>query len=475
MEERFMKKNILIISVLALGAMTASCGFLDEELKGDYTSETYYSNSEQAVMATNAIYNGLYGNTLWHFGDVASDDSVKGGNAGDQADITSIDNFTAVSDNGCLSTYWQKGYELIARANNVIEFVPAINMEETLKARLIAEAKFLRAYQYFNLVNIFGPLPLKTKPQLTSDAIHVGLSPVEDVYSLIVSDLNAAIKDLPESYITDKGRATVGSARALLAKVYLFQKNYSGCLEQIQAVKALGLYELVEDYSSLFADGGEDTPECIFAIRYSNDNTASLGNNLNVWFSPAEEGGYYFNAPTQDYVNCFTETTTDGKTDPRLDASIGRDGQPWFNDNTFNKSWSEATGYLVKKYNERLSETLAKAQSTVPQHIIRYADVLLMEAEALNESGKSGADEPLNQVRARAGLAATSASTQADLRNAIRVERRRELGFEFHRWFDVMRYGKEYAQSVLPDLPKDTERFYFPIPIGETETNQGLK
>lgn len=472
-----MKKIIyMTISGACMLAATSCESFLDEGLKGDYSSENYYTSAVQAEMAVNAVYNSLYGNTLWIFGDVASDDAVKGGNAGDQADINNIDDFSAVADNGCLGTYWQSAYETVARANNVIANVPGVNMDEAVKANLIAQAKFLRAYAYFNLVNIFGQVPLKLKPQTTSDAIHVGLSSIDKIYSQIDQDLTDAKNALPVA-ATEAGRATKGAAFALLAKSKLFQKDWKTCADYADSVEKTGVYDLVKNYANLFKAGAEDSVECVFAIRYGNTADASLGNNLNVWFSPATEGGYYFDAPTQAYVDCFSEKTADGKVDPRLDASIGREGQPWFNGTTFSSEWSEATGYLVKKYDEDLSETQAKSQSTIPQHLIRYADVLLMHAEALNEQNNpSEAAKYVNKVRERAGLAATSATSQSAMRDVIRVERRRELGFEFHRFFDVMRYGKEYAESVLGDSFKWSEpRFYYPIPQSETETNKALQ
>lgn len=472
-----MKKIIYMTISGACMLATTSCeSFLDEGLKGDYSSENYYTSAVQAEMAVNAVYNSLYGNTLWIFGDVASDDAVKGGNAGDQADINNIDDFSAVADNGCLGTYWQSTYETVARANNVIANVPGVNMDEAVKANLIAQAKFLRAYAYFNLVNIFGQVPLKLKPQTTSDAIHVGLSSIDKIYSQIDEDFTDAKNALPVT-ATEAGRATKGAAFALLAKSKLFQKDWKTCADYADSVEKTGVYDLVKNYANLFKAGAEDSVECVFAIRYGNTADASLGNNLNVWFSPATEGGYYFDAPTQAYVDCFSEKTADGKVDPRLDASIGREGQPWFNGTTFSSEWSEATGYLVKKYDEDLSETQAKSQSTIPQHLIRYADVLLMHAEALNEQNNpSEAAKYVNKVRERAGLAATSATSQSAMRDVIRVERRRELGFEFHRFFDVMRYGKEYAESVLGDSFKWSEpRFYYPIPQSETETNKALQ
>lgn len=472
-----MKKILYAASLFAaLSVSAVSCGFLDEDLKGGFTSETFYKDPNNAPYAVNAVYNSLYDHKLWIFADVASDDSVKGGNAGDQADINAIDNFTATADNGPISEFWQHTYETINRANNVITYVAAVSgLQDDLKADYVAQAKFFRAYSYFNLVNIFGKVPLKLLPQNTEANIHVGLSEIPAIYARIDSDLEEAAAVLPAVRSTsDAGRVTKGAALALLAKSRLYQKDYTGCLDAIGQIEELGIYDLEPNYSDLFRRGGEDSPESIFAIRYVNNTTAQIGNSLNVWFAPSGVGGYYFNAPTQSFVDNFDELTADSETDPRLDASIGRDGQPWFGE-TFSRTWSEATGYLVKKYHEALPEGEAIAQSTIPQHILRYADVLLMKAEALNESSAAGADVPLNRVRDRAGLAPVSGLSAQALRTLIRKERRRELGFEFQRFFDVMRYGKEYAKSVLPDIPWDSDRYYCPLPQSETDINTAIK
>lgn len=467
-------KIIKITAVLGATLALASCsGFLDEDLKGSYTSKNLYTTESKALATVNGVYNSLYGNTQWIFGDVASDDAVKGGNAGDQAEIDRIDDFTANADNGVISTYWQNTYETIARANNAIAEIGAMTFkDETLRNRYVAEAKLLRAYSYFNLVNIFGKVPLKTEPQNSVSGIYVGLSEIDRIYSKIDEDLSEAAAALPKVYPTEAGRVTSGTAYGLLAKSKLFQKKYNEALAAIQSLQELGIYSLESNYADLFKAGAEDSKESIFAIRYVNNTSVSLGNNLNVWFSPAAEGGYYFNAPTQDYVNCF-----DDANDIRLDASIGREGKPWFNEKTFSQTWSEATGYLVKKYNEDMSEGFAKSQSVVPQHILRYADIILMKAEALNETGKtSEALEELKAIRLRAGISPVPASNQDAARELIRQERRRELGFEFHRFFDVVRYGKEYAVSALGENFKwESDRYYFPIPQAEIETNTEIK
>lgn len=474
-------KRVIYLFAFLVPALFSSCNdILNEELKGSYGSENFYASKSSAEMAVNAVYNSLYGSTLWIFGDVASDDAVKGGNAGDQGDINFINNFSASTDNGCLSTFWQATYETISRANNVIAYVPPMNIDTTMRKRLVGEAKFLRAYSYFNLVNIFGKVPLKLEPQHTESTIYVGLSEVSDIYAQIEKDLRDAISSLPESYPLEKGRVTKGAAYGMLAKVDLYQKKYSDCLTNINALESLGQYRLVKNYADLFKSGAEDSSEVIFGLRFVNTTETSLGNNLNVWLSPSLEGGYYFDAPTQSYVDAFNEKTVGGQDDPRLDASIGRDGKPWFNNTVFSSSWSEATGYLVRKYDENTVAGLAKAQSTVPYHYMRYADILLMKAEALNELG--GADAvtkaaaEVNKVRARANIASTTANTQSAMREVIRNERRKELGFEFHRFFDLMRYGKDAAEAALGSDLKWTEpRFYFPIPQSELDTNSAIK
>lgn len=476
-----MYKKVYGIGLLLITLSWISCDdFLNTELKGEYSTSNYYTSEQNAVMAVNAIYNSLYGNTLWIFGDVASDDAVKGGNAGDQADINAINDFSARSDNGVLNTYWKAAYETVSRANNAIANIPAVAMDQATKDRLSGEAKFLRAWSYFNLTNIFGKVPLKLQPQTNTSTIFTGLSEVDAIYARIEKDLNEAIAVLPDQYTADKGRVTKGAAYALLAKVQLYQKKYSASLVTIEALETLKMYDLVGNYADLFRAGAEDSVEVIWGLRYINNTEVSLGNNLNVWFSPSTEGGYYFNAPTQNYVDAFNEKTQSGQDDPRLDASIGRQGKPWFNNTTFSAAWSEATGYLVRKYNEDRIPGVAKSQSTVPYHAIRYADILLMKAEALNEAGGADAitkaSAELNKVRSRAGLAPVNVTTQAALRTIIRNERRKELGFEFHRFFDLMRWGQEAAEAALGDDFNWTEpRFYFPIPQSELDTNQALK
>lgn len=270
-----------------------------------------------------------------------------------------------MADNGILGDYWTYLYEGVARANNAIAYIPGIQMDEELKSRLIGEAKFLRALNYFHIVNIWGAVPLRTEPN-AADNGNLALSDVETVYAKIESDLSDVIAStVPISYSgEDAGRVTQGAAYALRAKVHLFRQNWGACLSDIESLEALHQYELAESYQELFVPGAEDNKEVIFAARHLSGQNPGLGNILNVYFAPSVETGYYFNAPTQSFVDCFNEQTEEGETDPRLDISIGRPGQPWVNGDTFDASWSP-TGYLVKSTNSRFPKSRSERRATV--------------------------------------------------------------------------------------------------------------
>jgi hypothetical protein len=352
-------------------------------------------------------------------------------------------------------------------------------MDIPLKSRYIGEAKFLRAFSYFWLVNLFGEVPYKDRPQTTAAAIHVGLSNADFIYSKMESDLRDATASLPVSYVTEKGRITRGAAFAMLAKVYLFQKKYAGCLEMIDSLENLHHYAFLSHYEDLFKSGAEDSTEAIFGLQFGNSSEFIIGNRFSVCTAPLNIGGWYFDQPTQSFVDCFTEQTTDGADDPRLDASIGRDEKPWFDGTIFSAEWS-ATGYIVKKYLEDNPDKIQIAYCTVPYHYLRWADVLLMKAEALNELSRPVAEviASLNEVRRRAHLADIPATeSNGNLRRIIRLERRHEMGFECHRFFDIMRYGKDYALDALaPEgLTWQELHFCFPIPQAERDANEAIK
>jgi hypothetical protein len=359
-------------------------------------------------------------------------------------------------------------------------------MDEVLKNRIIGEAKFIRAYNYFNLVNIFGKVPLKLLPPVTQDAIHVPLSEVSVIYQQIEKDLTEAAAVLPVSYASnEKGRITQGAALAMLGKVNLYQQKWADALGYFHQVENLGIYGLLPGYADNFKIAFENSKESIFEIQHLSGQNPGEGSGLNQWFGPAPRG-YYFNAPTQLLVDAF-EKTTNGEVDPRLDASLGRDGQPWLNGETFSSTWSPATGYLTKKHQQPDSEVPISGDGNLNYIYMRYADVLLMKAEAFNETNNAdSALANLNKVRQRARasyngippadlLPDITTTDNAQLRDLIRKERRVEMAQEFHRYFDLMRWGKSYAEAALgADFNYDTKR-YLPLPQAEIDANQALK
>lgn len=478
----------IVILLISLG----SCNdFLTEDLKGTFSTDTFYQNDKQAIQAINGVYHAITfrnsENAIWVFGDIAADDAVKGGNPGDQSEISYIDDFTADANNGIIGDYWSFAYEAIARANNVIANVPGVSMEDGLKNRIIGEAKFIRAYSYYNLVNIFGEVPLKLLPQLTQETIHVPLSDVTAIYQQIEKDLSDAAAVLPVSYnSSDVGRVTRGAALAMLGKVNLYQQKWAVAISYFQQLEGLGIYGLLPGYADNFKWANENSIESIFEIQHLAGQSPLTGSALNQWFAPATESGYYFDAPTQSLVDAFEKSST-GEVDPRLDATLGRDGQPWLNGETFSATWSP-TGYLTKKHQQPLAEipSSLKGDGDLNYIYLRYADVLLMKAEAFIETGQAdSALANLNKVRQRAResfdgtppadlLEDITSTDQNIIINVIYNERRVELGQEFHRYFDLMRWGKEIAEAALgPDFNYETNR-YFPLPQAEIDANQAI-
>lgn len=493
------KMNFKILSSFTLLLLLGCNDFLTTELQGVYTNTSFYQTKEHAIFAINSTYEVIafknINNNLWVFGDVASDDALKGGNPGDQSDIGFIDEFNINADNGFIESIWKHYYEGVVRANKVIFHVPGIDMDDGLKQRIVGEAKFLRAYLYFHLVNVFGEVPLKTEPAFTDEDLHVPVSDVTTIYQQIELDLFDASSILPVSYSTDVGRATKGAALGLYAKVLLFQEKWQESLDAVTEVEAMG-YTLVSSYKQNFEVLTENNSESVFEIQHMTGQVPFLGSNLNQWFSPIVENGYFFNAPTQNFVDEF-EVTVGGIVDPRLDYTVGRENQKWVNGEDFLPEWSPATGHLQRKHVQPLLEIGKgiKGDGDLNYTFMRFAEILLIKAEALNELNRGAeALAPLNQIRKRAresylfddnlpGFGAIPTdllpdltfTDQSTLRVSIQHERRVELGFEFHRYYDLMRYGAAIAEAALSDTNFNyaTHR-YFPIPQSEVDTNNSI-
>ncbi len=496
------KKYIYV--VIASGLFFAGCKkALDQPILGTYQADKYFTSLANANAAVNAAYVPLnytdaFSNELWVLGDVASDDAVKGGLAGDQADIDRINNFDIITTNSAVESVWGRYYDGISKANFVVQGLPADNktVSDADKATIIAQAKFLRAYYYFTLTNSYGDIPLRLQVA-TADNLGSPALPQTQIYAQVEKDCMEAAAALPATWTgANIGRATKGAALSLLAKTYLFEAKFTLAASTAQQVEALGIYDLTAKFTDNFTAGTKNNKEAIFSILHTAGLSPKQGNGLNQAFAPRGAlNGYGFFQPTQSLVDNFEKSAT-GVVDPRLDYTVGRAGQPYF-DSQFDASWT-ATGYITKKQIQPLSEISAstKGDGNLNVEAIRFADVLLIEAEALNEAGNSAAAlVPLNKIRKRAResylndntltgfgtiptglLPDITTTSQTQLRDLIRRERRSELALEFGRFFDLIRYGSAYATNALKDTPNFNfaNNKFFPIPQSERSTNKLL-
>ena len=493
----------LALTSLLLLIVAAGCKkVLNQPVLGNYEAANFFTSDANARASVNAAYNTLTftdasSNAIWVLGDVASDDAIKGGLPGDQADFDNVDKFNILPSNSAVESVWKRYYDGVLKCNVVVDGLPAASatVSDAVKTSGVAQAKFLRAYYYFTLTSTYGEIPLRVKVEMP-DELQSPAVPQTQVYAQIVSDLNSAAAVLPVAWSgADLGRATKGAALSLLSKAYLFQQKWDSAALAAQQVEALNIYKLTSNYRDNFSAATKNNSEAVFSAWHVSGANPFQGNTLNQWMAPRSLNGYGFFYPTQSLVSNF-EKSTAGVDDPRLDYTVARSGHPYF-DQAFNPAWT-STGYLTKKHIQPLTEipTNIKGNGSLNYEIIRFAELLLIEAEALNEAGKSAAAlVPLNAVRKRAresylydaslqgfGTVPTgllpdiTATNQAQLRDIIRRERRSELALEFHRFYDLSRYGSAYAASALSDVPNfnwNTNKF-FPIPQSERDTNKKL-
>ncbi|MDF9797273.1 hypothetical protein OKW21_002536 [Catalinimonas alkaloidigena] len=485
-------KSFIILLVTGGLLVLSSCeDFLEKEPLGDLTTEAFYESQDDAVLATNAIYNAY---RAWFvtggfpIADIMSDDMVKGSSPADAAFLSDINNFNFTPGEGAFSNIWSALFVGVRRANIVLEEVPDIEMDENLKSRLLAEARFLRAAFYFELARSYGDLPkvLSSKPERNLSRV-----PRDEIYNeIIIPDLQYAIENLPrksEYGDADLGRATQGASQALLAKVYLYRQNFSEAQALAEAVISSGEYSLPDSFAEEFAPTQVQGPGAVFEISAIQDNFSNGGNQYGqtqgvrgtVLVNGEPVGkGWGFGRPTLDLINFYEEG------DPRMDASIiflgdtiygevivGDGGTP---DTTYNESGEIEQ---LETYNQKVfMPGIQDAQFGYNRKILRYAEVLLIAAEAANENGNTAqALEYLNQVRSRAFGDASAAITETDqsaLRQLIYDERRAELALEGERFYDLVRTGR--AVEVLGPLGFQAGRNeLFPVPQSEIDITEG--
>jgi starch-binding outer membrane protein, SusD/RagB family len=487
-----MKKLALFLG-LALGVIACQKDFLDKKPIVGVTEENFYRNEADAIAAVNAAYATLQfqispaGHFRWFWGDIMSDDAVKGGSGdNDTNSLLQLESFKGPTNTDLLESEWSANYEGIYRANVVLERVPPIEMDARLKARILAEAKFIRAWNFYNLVTMFGGVPL-VDHVLAPSEYDMPRASAAEVWDLVQRDLSEASKDLwlrSEYPAADLGRITKGAAQALLVKTQLWRKNWTEAKNIAAEIIASDEYKLVSDYADIFTLDGENNSESIFEIQYMNasggnwgKNNANEGGFTNVFQrARGQFAGYGFNIPTQDFVDEFFK---EGFEDPRLKSTVFRVGEPMGDRGIFTLA---ATGdlphlYYPKKYFNNKSEDAPfgdpNPNGGSNDRVIRYADVLLMHAEAAAQlSDDMAAHKSLNLVRSRVGIPAITV-TGAALQEAIQRERRIELGLESHRFFDLVRTGK--ASQVLGPLGfKAGTNELFPIPASQILATGGI-
>ena len=479
-----MKTNIKYLFVIYLYVLSScSSDFTDLSPISDIATTNFYQTADDFKAALSGAYsslqdNGVYGRDYYVFGDIPSDDTrpVVSGSVTDQDEF---DRFYIRTTNPYISACWNDCYKGIFRCNAILDRIDAIEMDADLKGRYVAEARFLRAIIYFKLVRVFGDVPLVLNEITDPDqGYEYGRTPKAEVYTQIEQDLNDAAAVLPLSYSSsdDVGRATKGAAQAFLGYVLLTQNNYSDAAIELKKVIDLGIYDLLDDYADCFKAEGKNHEESVFDVQYKAGGLDE-GNPLPNSFAPENSGNAVINfggggnnRPTEDLEQAYEEG------DLRKDASM----QTYY----INTDGERVDYYYVSKY---WDAPVTSGDNNNNYPLIRYADILLMYAECLNEQGYQaggGAFDYLNDVRDRAGLddlTAEEVPDQGAFRLAMEHERRMEFAFEGRRWFDLVRTGRALpvlnskADEInIQDAPLTVENLVFPVPQSQIDINSDM-
>lgn len=487
-----MKKTFLAIGLLCLAAISCKQDFLDRSPKGQLTFDTFFETEDHAVWATNAVYAQFREWDCIAFPwigatDIMSDDANKGSAPNDALYMLELDEFTLDATHTVPAQLWKGYFHAIFRANLAIENIPKIDMDEALKNRLLGECRFLRAYSYFLLVQWFGDLPLVTRPLADSEYFSLKREPKAAIFNFIEADLRAAMDALPkksEQAAGDKGRATRGSAQGFLAKLMMVKHDFPQAETVLTDLISSGEYSLLTKYSDNFVYVGELGAESVFEIPTVATPAPVAGPgaspfNMIQGVRGVPNLGWGFNAPSTDFVNSFEPG------DPRRRATVLAPGE------------QTPDGLFIVENNPDILDTEERynKKAWVPAHpglqdngpgnirILRFADLVLLAAEALNENGKTAEALLLvNQIRARARgtntfiLKDLTTTNQAELREKIYRERRAELGMEQNRWFDLLRWGRagQVMKPLKPDF-SDMKNELLPVPQAEIDLAPGLR
>ncbi|MCZ4245636.1 RagB/SusD family nutrient uptake outer membrane protein [Pedobacter punctiformis] len=468
--------KLKIYSIIAAGTITlalSSCkkDFLDKQPISQVTPDVAFADAAAAEKLIQGVYDGMYNDFhIMDFmtnGDVVADNCYAGG---DNPNNIQLDLFTVSNTNANVSRDYTALYKDIKNCNLVTDNVPKIadpklDVNDRRK-QILAEARILRAYLYFNIVRLWGSAPLVVKIPVTTEDLSPSKATADQIYAQIIADLEYGAANARTTAAT-KGIMTKGVANALLAKVYATKTNpdWAKVITYADAVIGGG-YSLVSNYDFLWDSQHKNNSEAIWEMQY--DGWGGLHGN---WMPSQLFGAGWkkFNTPTNDLVNVFNAENDV----VRKKSSILIDGIGWDDD-----YWKDAAVYPhINKY---------RADDKTDTYLLRLADIMLLKAEALNEasaSGWSSAKDIVNTIRGRVNLGATPATDQASMRLAIEKERRLELAFEGHRWYDLLRTNRAIA---VMNAQKDgngnalnynvtAAKLLFPIPQTELDRNPNLR
>ena len=528
---QYIKCVAIVVSAISL---TSCHDWLTEDTPGTNNRSEYFTSINTAENVVNAAYVPLaweYGGTYyseWYFGDIVSDDALKGGQSvTDGGDAYDMENFKTNTNNELVLEFYRAQWQGVARCNLALEEIPKTRIDESsdtevaLRSRYMGEVHFLRAYYYFRLLRLFGGMPLIDYVVDSSNKWAQTRATRDETFQFIIDDLKMANELLVKKSTMkadDLGRATKGAAQAMLLKVNLYRAGFlaqdgdaQGATEAYRQAKAWGdsiitsgQYSLDAEFFTNFTLAGENDAESVFEIQYVEDPTSDYGEGegfsrgtftLILQRSRSNafgQAGWGFDKPTQNLYDEFEPTdirrdlTILNPTDEQIETPAQ---EIYLGDRYLNRKYA-----MYTETNGKIYHLTHDSRGPLNNKQIRYADVLLMYAEACCELGEIGAAKAaLNQVRARVGLSSfpytamiqganvTFADNQNDLRQAIRHERRVELAMEAHRWFDLCRWGiaKETMDAYIAGETSEARADYgtfqkgkhelFPIPSKEID------
>lgn len=483
-----MKLKYNLIAIALLGFSFSSCSdFLEQNPQTDLSENDFYKTADDILSAVNGVYSSLqegdiYGN--WYvFGEIPSD-NTRNQLSGSVTTQNEFDQFYIDTQNSMIANFWKAAYKVINRTNTVLGRIDGIEINTELANRYKLECKFIRALMYFNLVRVYGDVPLVLKEISISESYDILREPKENVYNQIIADLKEA-QDLPVSYSTaEDGRATQGAAKALLANVYMTLHKYAEAETILAEIINSGRYSLLENtpgslnidgYKNVFSPVNHNSKEGIFEIQFLKGGYGEGSNYANN-FAPENSGTNVVavggtggnNIPEMDIYNAYEEG------DLRRDFSMSLG----YYDNRKNNEWVESR-YVCKLMDVPYQNN--DASNNYP--VIRYADVILMYAEALNQNGKTAeACKYLNMTRRRGFGYQTTETSPVDLQTTdkaqfalmVEQERRVELAFENHRWFDLIRTGRAVEVMRSKGFSLNETNLICPIPQKQIDVNPKL-